>query len=271
MNTSEATFPITTVAGGQTQKRNDLLAVEEPLEIRITHGLSDHREQKNISVTMRTPGEDKELALGFLFTEGIITSINDIDNVETADNVINVQLSLSTNVDIDTLQRNFYTTSSCGICGKASIDAVMTKVPRSIGKSLVISTKALVNVQEEMIRQQKLFSNTGGIHASALVNNDGSIELVREDIGRHNALDKLIGAMLQADRLPISTQFIFLSGRAGFELVQKAAMAGVQVLAAVGAPSSLAVEFATQCGMTLLGFVRDDRFNIYCGGERIKM
>jgi FdhD protein len=271
MNTSEATFSITKVVGSQTEKRNDLLAVEEPLEIRITHGASNHREQKNISVTMRTPGEDKELALGFLFTEGIITSINDVDAVETGENVIDVRLSTSAKIEIDSLQRNFYTTSSCGVCGKASIDAVMTKVPRPIANSLVISTKALIDVQEEMIRQQKLFGNTGGIHASALVNDDGLIELVREDIGRHNALDKLIGAMLQSDRLPISTQFIFLSGRAGFELVQKAAMAGVQILAAVGAPSSLAVEFASQCGMTLLGFVRDDRFNIYCGEERIKM
>lgn len=264
------TFSITKVAGSHREKRNDLLAVEEPLEIRITHGKPDHREQKNISVTMRTPGEDQELALGFLFTEGIITSINNVSSVESGNNVIDLQLSPDTTLDLNSLQRNFYTTSSCGVCGKASIDAVMSKVPGSIGTSLIVSAKALMNVQEEMIRHQKLFGNTGGIHASALVNKDGAIEMIREDVGRHNALDKIIGALLRENKLPISNHFVFLSGRAGFELVQKAAMAGVEVLAAVGAPSSLAVEIASQCGMTLLGFVRDDRFNIYCGADRIE-
>jgi FdhD protein len=190
MDKSEVTFSITKVAGGRVEKRNDLLAVEEPLEIRATSGTHDHREQKNISVTMRTPGEDKELALGFLFTEGIINTIDDVSHVEMGDNVIDVQLSPATKLDLNSLQRNFYTTSSCGVCGKASIEAVMNKVPRLIEKSLVIKAKALMNVQEEMIRQQKLFGNTGGIHASALVGESGSVEMIREDIGRHNALDK---------------------------------------------------------------------------------
>jgi FdhD protein len=271
MNTSEATFPVTKVAADHVEERHDLLAVEEPLEIRITYGAPEHREQKNISVTMRTPGADEQLALGFLFTEGIITSIQDVENVDSGDNVIDIQLTASTTVNINSLQRNFYTTSSCGVCGKASIDAVMTKVPGVIDTSLSITAQALLKGQKEMIRQQELFTNTGGIHASALVSRDGSIKMIREDVGRHNALDKVIGAMLQSDGLPIKDHFIFLSGRASFELMQKAAMAGIQIVAAVGAPSSLAVEFASKCGITLLGFVRGDRFNIYCGSERIRM
>lgn len=271
MNASEATFSVTKVAAGKSERRNDLLAVEEPLEIRITHGASEHREQKSISVTMRTPGEDKELALGFLYTEGLISSSDDVDTVQLGENVVNVQLNPATKTDLDSLQRNFYTTSSCGVCGKASIDAVMIKVRQPIANTLVISSQALIKAQKEMMHQQKLFGNTGGIHASALVDHTGTVTTIREDVGRHNALDKVIGAMLEANRLPLADHFVFLSGRAGFELVQKAAMAGVQILAAVGAPSSLAVEFAQQCGMTLLGFVRDDRFNIYSGEQRIIM
>lgn len=271
MNNPEVTVTIEKVRGGSVEKKIDLLAVEEPLEIRVTFGGTNHREQKNISVTMRTPGKDKELALGFLFNEGIITSIADIEEVEIGENVIDVQLNPTVKTDLHTLQRNFYTTSSCGVCGKASIDAVMTKVPRVIEKSLLISAKALITAQEEIKRHQQLFNSTGGIHASVLVNRDGSVELIREDVGRHNALDKLIGVLVEENRLPISNRFVFLSGRAGFELIQKAAMAGVQIVAAVGAPSSLAVEFASECGMTLLGFVRDDTFNIYCGADRIRL
>jgi FdhD protein len=268
------TSVITRISGNHVEKQDDLLVVEEPLEIRITSGPRDRRQEKNISVTMRTPGEDKELALGFLFTEGIITSINDVDHVQlshTEENIVHVELSIDKNVDLDSLQRNFYTTSSCGVCGKASIDAIMVKSRGPLSTSLIISPEALLKTQNEIIRVQKVFGNTGGIHASALVNKDGSIELIREDIGRHNALDKLIGALLVENKLPIADNFVFLSGRAGFELVQKAAMAGVQILAAVGAPSSLSVEFASECGMTLLGFVREDRFNIYCGEKRIRL
>ncbi len=271
MNTSLVTSTIIKVAAGHSEKKDDLLTAEEPLEIRITHGDAGHREQKSISVTMRTPGEDQELALGFLYTEGIIHSGADVEKVELDANIVHVHLTMGARFDQASIQRNFYTTSSCGVCGKASIDAVMANVPRAIESSLKISSDALVRVQHEMGGAQKLFGNTGGIHATALVAKDGAIEMIREDIGRHNALDKVIGAMLLQNRLPISDHFIFLSGRAGFELVQKSAMAGVQILAAVGAPSSLAVEFATQCGMTLLGFVRGDRFNIYCGEERIDL
>lgn len=277
--------PISIIKVNQNEQitANDLLAVEEPLEIRIGFGPKENREQRNISVTMRTPGNDFELALGFLFTEGIIQNINEIAQIKYCteiytqqdnQNIVRVELYENIEIDFSKLQRNFYTTSSCGVCGKASIDAIktvcnieteitQTPVNQFIIKELPIKLRA----------QQNVFEYTGGLHACALFDLQGNLEILREDVGRHNALDKLIGALVGSKNGTSSFQnkMLLLSGRASFELIQKAAMAGIQVICAVGAPSSLAVQTAQEFGITLIGFLRENRFNIYCNPERITM
>ncbi len=262
---------------------NDLLAVEEPLEIRIGFGPKENREQRNVSVTMRTPGNDFELALGFLFTEGIIQNINEIAQIKYCSevntqqdnqNIVRVELYENIEIDFSKLQRNFYTTSSCGVCGKASIDAIKT-----VCNTETETTQTPVNqfiIKELPIKlraQQNVFEYTGGLHACALFDLQGNLEILREDVGRHNALDKLIGAIVGNKNRTDSFQnkILLLSGRASFELIQKAAMAGIQVICAVGAPSSLAVQTAQEFGITLIGFLRENRFNIYCNPERITM
>lgn len=262
---------------------NDLLAVEEPLEIRIGYGPKENREQRNISVTMRTPGNDFELALGFLFTEGIIQNINEIaqikyctevNTLQDNQNIVKVELHENIEIDFSKLQRNFYTTSSCGVCGKASIDAIKTvcniqtkNIPFSVNQSIILE------LPNKLRAQQNVFEYTGGLHGCALFDLHGNLEILREDVGRHNALDKLIGALLGSKNGTDSFQnkILLLSGRASFELIQKAAMAGIQMICAVGAPSSLAVETAKEFGITLIGFLRENRFNVYCNPERIAM
>lgn len=262
---------------------NDLLAVEEPLEIRIGFGPKENREQRNISVTMRTPGNDFELALGFLFTEGIIQNINEIAQIKYCSelntqqdnqNIVRVELHENIYIDFSKLQRNFYTTSSCGVCGKASIDAIKTVC--NIEKEVTQKPVNQFIIKELPIKlraQQNVFEYTGGLHACALFDLQGNLEILREDVGRHNALDKLIGALVGSKNGTNSFQnkMLLLSGRASFELIQKAAMAGIQVICAVGAPSSLAVQTAQEFGITLIGFLRENRFNIYCNPERITM
>ncbi len=253
---------------------DDLLAVEEPMEIRLEYGPDNKRLQKNVSVTMRTPGNDTELATGFLFTEGIIATSKDVISVThpKADNENIVLVSLSENIvpAINLLERNFYTTSSCGVCGKASIEAIRTacNIPDSFDK-LRIPASMIYELPALLRKQQEVFENTGGLHACALFDTGGKLLFSREDVGRHNALDKLIGTAFSTDLLPLDKNILLLSGRASFELVQKAVMAGIKVVAAVGAPSSLAVEMTEEWGMTLIGFLRDGRFNIYSGAERI--
>ncbi|MBX7056149.1 MAG: formate dehydrogenase accessory sulfurtransferase FdhD [Pyrinomonadaceae bacterium] len=262
---------------------DDRLAVEEPLEIRI--GLPDGT-HKAVSITMRTPGDDGELAAGFLFSEGIITSPDQIKQIRhcglkigankgtldraSALNSNTIRLDLNDGIDLDLkrLERNFYTTSSCGVCGKASIEALATGVKR-IESELTIDDDVVHSLPQKLREAQSVFETTGGLHASALFNADGTLDIVREDVGRHNALDKVIGTKFMTNETPLSDKMLLVSGRASFELVQKALMAGIPVLAAVGAPSSLAVELANEFGMTLIGFVRDERFNIYCGGQRV--
>jgi len=249
----------------------DLLAVEQPLEIKIVYGPENDRQQKNISVTMCTPGHDEELAIGFLFTEGIITSKEDIMNCGAAgNNIVIATLRPGISFDPKKIERHFYTSSSCGVCGKSSIDAVKNVFTNSGAKD-TISTNAtvLTKLPDTLRKQQEVFEHTGGLHASALFDLDGNLLLTREDVGRHNALDKLIGASLNAGNVPLNNHILLLSGRASFELIQKAAMAGLKVVCAVGAPSSLAVELAKETDMTLVGFLRDGRFNIYCGEQRI--
>ena len=255
---------------------DDMLAVEEPMEIRLEFGPQNKRVQKSISVTMRTPGNDEELATGFLYTEGIISAPVDIVSVihPKADNENIILVSLNEHLipAFGQLERNFYTTSSCGVCGKASIEAVRTacNIPDSFDKLRVTATM-IYELPGLLRKQQEVFENTGGLHACALFDTSGKLLFSREDVGRHNALDKLIGAAYKADSLPLDKHMLLLSGRASFELVQKAVMAGIKIVAAVGAPSSLAAEMAEEWGMTLIGFLRGERFNIYSGAERIVM
>ncbi|MBL0069235.1 MAG: formate dehydrogenase accessory sulfurtransferase FdhD [Chitinophagaceae bacterium] len=252
----------------------DMLAVEQPLEIKILYGTEDNRHLKNISVTMCTPGHDEELATGFLFTEGIIKSSDDIIScVSTAaagNNSVTTVLKPGITFDPKKMERHFYTSSSCGVCGKSSIDAVKNNFSGDpLHDTMSIPAFLLIQLPELLRKQQEVFEHTGGLHASALFDPNGHLLLSREDVGRHNALDKLIGASLIAGNIPLHEHLLLLSGRASFELIQKAAMAGIKIVCAVGAPSSLAVELAKELDITLVGFLRDGRFNIYSGEQRI--
>lgn len=250
----------------------DDISVEEPLEIRISYG-KDQRETKNISVTMRTPGNDTELAAGFLFTEGIISEYNQIRNIDhptaacsrNRENVIEVEMADDFVPQLKNADRNFYTTSSCGVCGKGSIESIKTvSTFQNIEREQqAITLQTIYQLSENLQSFQNNFSATGGIHASGIFDFNGNLLALREDVGRHNALDKLIGHALFTGQLPLKDHILVLSGRASFELIQKAAMAGISIVAAIGAPSSLAVDLAKEFNMTLLGFLRDNRFNIY--------
>jgi FdhD protein len=266
---------IQSVRAHEVMSLQDSIAVEEPLEISMAYSTSTGRIQKNIAVTMRTPGDDEELAAGFLFTEGIIPGTASIDNIihqSSDENRVLVTLLENIMPDLSNASRNFYTTSSCGICGKASIDAIITaSMFNSAKDDILINAPVLYHLQDHLEEKQLIFADTGGIHASALFDLQANLLSLREDVGRHNALDKLIGAALLAGRLPLSGHILFLSGRTSFELVQKAVKAGIRVIAAVGAPSSLAVETAREARITLVGFLRNNRFNIYSGSERISM
>ncbi|MFD1145263.1 formate dehydrogenase accessory sulfurtransferase FdhD [Larkinella insperata] len=252
------------------QEHSDLLAVEEPLEIRLGFGPLGDRQQRSVAVTMRTPGHDEELALGFLFTENIIHHPSQlisvrhcVSNAEKKGNVLRVELQPDVEVDWQRLERHSYTASSCGICGKASIEAVQTVCHARLSSRFHIDAEIIHGLPDKLRETQRTFAYTGGLHAAALFDEAGQLMLVREDIGRHNALDKLIGAAFWQGWLPLSQYGVLVSGRVAFELVQKCWMAGVPLLAAVGAPSSLAVDLAKEAGITLLGFVRDNRFNNY--------
>lgn len=265
--------PITKINAFNSEAVLDMLSVEEPLEIKILYGPENQRTQKNISVTMRTPGNDHELATGFLFTEGIIPSYSIIKEVShlagqctrQKQNSIQVELREDFIPQLMQADRNFYTTSSCGVCGKSSIESIKTVSAFSVKNKTVLhlSREILSQLPQKLRTAQTDFSNTGGIHASGLFSVDGDLILLREDVGRHNALDKLIGSALSADLLPLNKHILLLSGRASFELIQKAAMARISVVAAIGAPSSLAVDLAKEFNMTLIGFLREDRFNVY--------
>ena len=256
----------------------DVLAVEEPLEIRLDYGLPGERKVQNISVTMRTPGQDDELATGFLFTENIIKNKEDIASVEycfiacaeNKENVIQVSLREGVEPELRNSERNFYTTSSCGVCGKGSIGAIRTvSAFKQKDDKFFINPEILYGLPDTLQQHQQVFADTGGLHASALFDKNGELLLAREDVGRHNALDKLIGASIAKGWLPLGQNILLLSGRASFELVQKAIMAGINIIASVGAPSSLAVELAEEFNITLAGFLRNQRFNIYTGAHRL--
>lgn len=277
-NSSVTNLPITKVNHNASTEIQDALAIEEPLEIRLEFGLAENRSVQNISVTMRTPGSDAELALGFLFTEGIIQRQEDIAQIEhcfiacadNKENVIQVALNCYTIPNLRNTERNFYTTSSCGVCGKGSINAI-----RTVGNFVdqqdtnIIDADIFHYLPQKLSGHQKVFADTGGLHASALFTPNGELLLLREDVGRHNALDKLIGAAINRGWLPLTNYILLLSGRASFELVQKAVMAGITIIAAVGAPSSLAVQLAGEFNITLVGFLRNNCFNIYTAAHRI--
>ncbi len=259
------------VVGRSAQSCVDNLSVEEPLEICITAQVDGECLTQVVAVTMRTPGDDKDLAAGFLFCEGIISVPDEIvEIVSDKCNSINVTLANDVKVDAQIFERHSFMASSCGVCGKKSIAAVRIKRNYQSIDHLPLLKPEFIHALPDALRAvQAAFASTGGIHASALFDLEGNIIVAREDVGRHNALDKVIGSQFVMEALPLSQSILLVSGRASFELVQKAAHAGIPVLAAVGAPSSLAVQLARECGMTLLGFVRDNRFNVYAGGERV--
>ncbi len=254
--------------------QHDFLAVEEPLEIRIEYGPKTARTRRSISITMRTPGNDFELAVGFLVTEGILRNNGDLEKVEfcgPSKNVVRVDIKPGIAFDLKKLERHFYTSSSCGVCGKSSIEALRVQSDfNSSQNHLSVSIGLIHQLPKTLREQQGIFDSTGGLHACAVFDTSGNLLVLREDVGRHNALDKLVGHFFMKNELPLHHHLLLVSGRASFELVQKAAMAGIHFFAAVGAPSSLAVELAKESNMTLVGFLRDQRFNIYCGAERIQ-
>jgi FdhD protein len=264
------TVPVVTVANHQRRTAADSLAVEEPLAIRVSHGPLTARQRSAISITMRTPGQDADLAAGYLFAEGVVASPEQILAIEPSliENAIRVELHPEVSLDLHHLDRRGVTTSSCGVCGKTSLDAIeaVCDGPRRGG---VVKADVIHGLSAKLREAQPAFEHTGGLHAAALFDLNGELLSVREDVGRHNAVDKLIGAEFRAGRTPLHDRILMVSGRASFELIQKAAVAGVPVFAAIGAPSSLAVSLAESIGITLLGFVRDRRFNIYTRPERI--
>jgi FdhD protein len=272
MTSRSEAIEIVKLRGGLRETRTDRVAVEEPLEIRLGYAVDGQRETASISITMRTPLDDEDLAAGFLFTEGILRSRDDIAIVKPCrgDNTLRVELEDSVSVDLARLQRHFYTTSSCGVCGKTSLDALRVQgaVPAP-SVSAQFSPDVLVGIPEQLRAAQATFDETGGLHAAAAFTPHGELVVVREDVGRHNAVDKVVGALLMQGRLPASELGLMVSGRASFELMQKALLAGMPLLAAVSAPSSLAVELAREFNVTLIGFLRGDTCNVYAGKERL--
>jgi FdhD protein len=264
---------------GQFVTANDSLATEEPFEIRVVFGKVGKRKDRSLSITMRTPGHDQELAAGFLLGEGIVNISDDIELFEVtgakADgsqetNQLCVHLSQGVAFDFGSLQRNFYTTSSCGICGKASLEAVRSQLKEPVRSiEMLISPAVICSLPDSLRKHQSTFEATGGLHAAGLFDASGNIVDSYEDVGRHNALDKLIGSQFLSKATPLSNRIVVVSGRASFELVQKVISAGVPVLVAVGAPSSLAAELADEFGVTLVGFASGKRFNVYSHSQRI--
>jgi FdhD protein len=279
MSASSFAIDIDKVSEGSRRPVADHVAIEEPLEIRLGYSTPDGRATRSVSITMRTPGNDAELAVGFLFSESIVSRAQDIASVEPCGspapdsgnhNVIRVELTPNVSVDLGRLQRHFYTTSSCGVCGKTSLDALYATGCEPISEVAPVFTKDTLTTMPAKLRAaQRTFDATGGLHAAAVFDTAGNIELVMEDVGRHNAVDKVIGALLMQDRLPAGNHGIMVSGRASFELMQKTLVAGIPLLAAVSAPSSLAVQLAREFNMTLIGFLRGETFNIYSGEARI--
>ncbi len=257
---------LTRLERGTARTATDWVAREEPLEIRV--------EGRSIAITMRTPGHDEELAAGFLLSEGVVKSAADIFDItlcpatNEGGNVADVLLTRGVKVNWDSLTRHVFASSSCGVCGKATLDAVFGNFP-PVNSSLKVSSALLQSLPDKLRAAQETFDQTGGLHASAIFDRDGNIIVLREDVGRHNALDKALGHALRAGLLPLENHILMVSGRVSFELMQKALAGGIPVVAAISAPSSLAVEFAKESGQTLVGFLRGDKMNVYAAAERI--
>ena len=272
-------YNVSKLINSKLEEVKDSVSVEEPLEMRLRYKKNNKWEVENISITMRTPGNDEDLIKGFLFSEQIIKSINDIESIELQgevsgdyhlQNIIEATLSKIDNIDIEKLKRNFVTNSSCGVCGKTSLDAIDIIKENKLDLSFpLIDEKVILQSPKLLMNEQSEFSKTGGIHASALIDSKGNVVSIREDVGRHNALDKLIGHSISENILNPKKQFIACSGRLNFELVQKGLMANIGVMAGVGAPTSLAIDLAKRFDMSLLGFVKETSFNIYSNKKRI--
>jgi FdhD protein len=255
------------VAGGEVEERPDELATEEPLEIRLVQ----EGRTRTVAITMRTPGSDSELALGFLFAEGVIQGREDVRKADpTTPNVVEVELVEGlAEPELAGLERHFFATSACGVCGKAGLESLEVRIAGPLPPGPEVSPELLARLPDRLREAQGLFATTGGLHAAALFDLEGNLLAVREDVGRHNALDKLIGWSLGEGLLPLSNHLVLVSGRSSYEILQKCLVAGVPIVAAVSAPSSLAVELAEKFGLTLIGFLRGDRFNIYSGAARV--
>jgi FdhD protein len=267
------------VAGDRISEHEDRLAVEEPLEIRVLTDVDGQRKERAVSVTMRTPGgggsggkedEDAELAVGYLYTEGLLAVPQQVAAVHKPEpRVVVVELAQGVRIELGSVERHSLTTSACGVCGKSSLAAIRTRPREPLRPGPQVPLALLHGLPDQLRAVQETFRRTGGLHAAGLFDAQGALRTVREDVGRHNAVDKLLGAELLQGRLPAHGALLCVSGRASFELVQKACMASIPVFVAVGAPSTLAVELAAECGMTLVGFARDQRFNIYAHPERL--
>ena len=279
MTASSHAIRIRKIDGNSANIVDDQVAVEEPLEIRLGYSTPQGRTARSVSITMRTPGSDAELAVGFLYSESIVHKSGDILKVEHSGpaapdtgnhNIVRVDLAAHVEVDLDRLQRHFYTTSSCGVCGKSSLDAlrITGAEPLTCGPTR-FSKDVLIAMPDALRARQQAFDRTGGLHAAAAFDSQGEILVVHEDVGRHNAVDKVVGTLLARDLLPASELGLMVSGRASFELMQKTLVAGIPLLAAVSAPSSLAVQLANEFNVSLVGFLRGKTFNIYSGEERI--
>jgi FdhD protein len=277
---SVASTEVLKFKGKEQQEQSDLLAVEEPMEIRLGYGKGVSRKQKTVSVTMRTPGNDFELAVGFLYTEGILTERSQVDHIrycfdntdQEQENIVRVELREGIEPNLDSLERNFYMNSSCGVCGKASIESIETTancpvIPKGSPK---VSSEIFQALPERLRQEQLVFEHTGGLHAVGIFTAEGELLYMREDVGRHNAFDKAVGAAFLEEKLPLFNQVALVSGRASFELVQKSVMAGIPILAAIGAPSSLAVDLSKQFGTSLIGFLKQDKMNLYTNPHRIQ-
>ncbi len=277
MSEARGHVPVRRYDGGQFNNSDDQVALEAPLEIRLRRAAEES--SQSISITLRTPGHDAELALGFLAGEGLIRRPADVQALQVFSagagdaqgDVVELQLAAGVEPDLERLRRHFYATSSCGICGRASLEALsVLGHPPIDAQGFSISAARLLALPAALAERQSGFAATGGLHATAVFDADGQLGEVREDVGRHNATDKVIGAALQAQQLPLALHGLLFSGRVSFEIVQKALMAGCPLVAAVGAPSSLAIDLAWEFGLTLVGFLRDGRFNVYANPDRIR-
>ena len=268
------------VLDADTIREPDWLSTEEPLEIRVLFTGDDGRlKDRSLSITMRTPGDDRELAVGFLMSEGIVHRPTDVESFQwcgpvvegqTSTNQLTVHLAESVRLNMADLQRHFYTTSSCGICGTASLEAVRSKISQNaISGGPVVSGQVIYKLPQRLRDAQSVFDSTGGLHAAGLFDTTGQLIELKEDVGRHNALDKLLGSQFLSARVPLSQSIVVLSGRASFELIQKSVAGGVPIVVVVGAPSTLAVELAREFNVTLIGFASGKRFNVYSGFDRV--